>query len=76
MTPKAFVKRLVKDAGDVGLRLDVILDKANRRFPDKVITSEFIIETLAGDKDVEMFFKPYNTRTAYWFRKAPRDPSV
>ncbi|MHA1791757.1 MAG: hypothetical protein ACTSVI_03870 [Promethearchaeota archaeon] len=68
MNPKNYIKKLIFTSGDKGIRLDVLLDKVNREFPNKVITDVFILDVINKDKDIETSFIPSSTRMIYVFK--------
>ncbi|MHA1680551.1 MAG: hypothetical protein ACTSUE_06045 [Promethearchaeota archaeon] len=69
MNVKKFIKKSVFDSGDSGIRLDALVDKANRQFINKYISAEFILDYLKEQSDIELFFTPASARMIYTFKK-------
>ena len=65
---KKYLKKRIIDAGEKGIKLDRLLDAANRNFMNVYVSDQLIIDLLKNDNDIEMFFIPFNTRTLYAFR--------
>lgn len=67
---KRFLMDQLRQAGEQGIRLDSLIDKANRQFMNVHVTGEFIISFLQKRRDVDHFLVRRNKQHHHAFKLA------